>query len=66
MFSPASSGRVHIFATASRALLACSVHIPGSPPLSTCRGWIGDLLAISPCLKRGCETHLADRVDRLC
>src|SRR3954453_9931678 len=31
MFSPASKGSVHIFTTASRALLACSVHMPGSP-----------------------------------
>ncbi len=30
-FSPASSGRVVIFATASRAVLACSVHMPGTP-----------------------------------
>ena len=28
-FSPASSGNVHIFVTASRALLACTVHTPG-------------------------------------
>ena len=34
MFSPASSGSVHIFTSASRALLACSVHMPGSPALS--------------------------------
>ena len=31
MFSPASSGSVHILTTASRALLACSVHMPGRP-----------------------------------
>jgi len=31
MFSPASSGRVHILVIASRALLACSVHMPGGP-----------------------------------
>ena len=34
MFSPASSGSVHVFTSASRALLACSVHMPGSPALS--------------------------------
>ena len=33
-FSPASSGNVHILVTASRAELACTVHIPGSPELS--------------------------------
>ena len=32
-FSPASSGRVHILVTASRALLAWTVHIPGTPLL---------------------------------
>ena len=31
MFSPASSGSVHILTSASRALLACSDAIPGSP-----------------------------------
>jgi hypothetical protein len=31
MFSPAKSGRVHIFTTASRALFACRVHMPGRP-----------------------------------
>ncbi len=30
MFSPASSGKVQTFVIASRALLACSVHMPGS------------------------------------
>lgn len=34
MFSPASSGRVHILVTASRAELAWIVHIPGNPELS--------------------------------
>jgi hypothetical protein len=34
MFSPASSGRMHIFTTASRALFACNVHMPGSPEFS--------------------------------
>ena len=34
MFSPASSGSVHILTTASRAQLACSVHMPGSPEFS--------------------------------
>ena len=34
MFSPASSGSVHIFTSASRALLAWIVHIPGRPALS--------------------------------
>ena len=33
MFSPASSGSVHIFTSASRALLAWIVHMPGSPAL---------------------------------
>ena len=33
-FSPASSGRVHILVTASRALLAWIVHMPGRPLLS--------------------------------
>ncbi len=33
-FSPASSGRVHILVTASRAELAWIVHIPGSPEFS--------------------------------
>ncbi len=33
-FSPASSGRVHILVTASRAELAWIVHMPGSPELS--------------------------------
>jgi len=31
MFSPASSGRVRIFTTASRALLACREHMPDRP-----------------------------------
>ena len=31
MFSPASSGSVHIFTSASRALLAWIVHMPGQP-----------------------------------
>src|SRR6266568_819382 len=30
-FSPASNGSVHILTSASRAELACSVHMPGSP-----------------------------------
>jgi hypothetical protein len=30
-FSPASRGSVHILTSASRAELACNVHIPGSP-----------------------------------
>ena len=38
-FSPASSGRVHIFVTASRAELAWIVHMPGSPALT--KTWIG-------------------------
>ena len=33
-FSPASSGSVHILTSASRAELACRVHMPGSPLLS--------------------------------
>ena len=33
-FSPASKGSVHILVTASRALLAWMVHIPGRPELS--------------------------------
>ena len=33
-FSPASSGSVHILTSASRAELACSVHMPGTPALS--------------------------------
>ena len=33
MFSPASSGRVQHFTSASRALLAWIVHIPGNPAL---------------------------------
>lgn len=32
-FSPARSGRVHIFVTASRALFAWMVHMPGRPEL---------------------------------
>ena len=31
MLSPASSGNVHIFTSASRAEFACSVHMPGQP-----------------------------------
>ena len=34
MFSPASSGSVHILTSASRALLACSGAMPGRPALS--------------------------------
>ena len=34
MFSPASSSSVHILTSASRALLACSDAMPGSPALS--------------------------------
>lgn len=30
-FSPANSGKVHILVIASRAELACRVHMPGSP-----------------------------------
>ena len=37
MFSPASSGSVHIFTSASRALLAWSVHMPGSPAFRASR-----------------------------
>ena len=33
-FSPASNGRVHILVSASRALLAWTVPMPGSPLLS--------------------------------
>ena len=33
-FSPASSGSVHNLITASRAELACTLHIPGSPEFS--------------------------------
>ena len=33
MFSPARSGNVQALVKASRALLACSVHMPGSPEL---------------------------------
>ena len=33
-FSPASSGSVHSLTTASRAELACTEHIPGSPEFS--------------------------------
>ncbi len=34
MFSPASSGNVHILMIASRAEFACRVHIPGRPEFS--------------------------------
>src|SRR3954447_11152162 len=37
MFSPASRGSVHIFTTASRALLACNVHMPGRPEFRAIR-----------------------------
>ena len=35
-FSPAGSGSVHMFVTASRALLASRVHMPGSPEKASC------------------------------
>ena len=38
MFSPASSGNVHIFAGASRAELACRLAMPGNPAFNARAG----------------------------
>lgn len=68
MFSPASSGSVHIFTSASRAELACSEHIPGTPLFSAIRrsrhsSWRTDTLDCLTCV-RG-EIYLVTDTDEV-
>jgi len=64
MFSPASNGNVHSFTTASRALFACNVHMPGRPLLSASSRSSASADRTSPTMMRSGRMRSASTTSR--
>ncbi len=64
MLRPASSGRVHSLVSASRALFACSEHIPGIPELSAMSRSSDSASRTSPTTSRSGRIRSASLMSR--